>query len=383
MCERACEIEAQGSRVIHLEAARPDLDAPQVVKDAALEALDAGRVHHSPNAGTATLRQEIALMLSSSNDLRYDPSTEVIVTNGANEAVLHAIMTFCNPGDEVILPVPAWPAYDTCIRLAQATPVYLPLSPADDYVLDPYEAQQLLTPRTRMIVVCTPHHPTGAVIDHRKLDQLAEALRHTRVLVLADESYSLLVYVDRRHVPVATAAGLKPRTITVGSFAKSYGMGGWCAGWLAGPKSLLEPMLRVRRLTAEAPPTFLQDAAVIAIHDTAMEQEDIRQEFSARRAAALTLIGEQDLLRCVPPAGTFYLYLTYPKTHGAGRGVHDEAPRGGTRTADPGKRPRSDRRRRPLHPRVVRESTRQCPRRHPAPDLLHTAAKRSGTPWMT
>ena len=310
--DRAAELEAHGSRVIHFEIGRPDFDTPQVVKEAAGAALAAGRVHYGPNAGVPELRAAIAAYLAVSDGTRYDPRSEVLVTIGASEAVFLAVMAFCGPGDEVIIPVPAWPAYEACVRLAGATPVFLPLDPAGGYVLDPSEVRRLLTSRTRMVVVCTPHNPTGAVIDATRLAELADVLRGTRTLVLADEIYRELVYDDTRHRSVASVADLGERTIAVGGFAKAYAMDGWRVGWLAGPRTLVAPALRVRQFSTTCAPTFVQDAAVTALRDTDVERAQMRRAFAARRAAALQSLDGQSLLRPAASAGAFYLYLSYP-----------------------------------------------------------------------
>lgn len=318
--DRAAVLEAAGTAVIHLEIGRPDFDTPQVVKDAAAAALDAGRVHYGPNAGTPELREAIAQTLTSTSGIPYHSRSEVLVTVGASEAVSLAIMAFCNPGDEVIIPVPAWPAYEASVRLAGATPVFLPLDPATGYVLEPARIRALLTSRTRMVVVCTPHNPTGAVIDSGRLSGLADAVRDTRVLVLADEIYSELVYDDVAHAPVAAVSDLRERTITVGGFAKAYAMDGWRLGWLAGPRALVTPALRVRQFTTTCPPTFVQDAAVVALRETGKERERMRHTFAQRRRAALDILATQSVLHVTPPDGAFYLYLTYPESLGPADG---------------------------------------------------------------
>lgn len=310
--DRAAQLEAAGERVIHFEIGRPDFDTPQVVKEAATDALAAGRVHYGPNAGVPALRQAIAETLANASGLSYDPAREVLVTIGANEAVFLAIMAFCNPGDEVIIPVPAWPAYEACVRLAGATPVFLPLSADNGYVLDPKAVAQLISPRTRMIAVCTPHNPTGAVLDRERIESLADLVRDTDILVLADEIYSELVYDGRTHVSPATVADLRQRTITIGGFAKAYAMDGWRLGWLAGPVDLVTPALRIRQFTTTCPPTFIQDAAVIALRSTGTERAAMRSAFAERRRAALDLLAGQNLLEVAEPGGAFYLYVSYP-----------------------------------------------------------------------
>lgn len=314
--DRAAQIEASGEHVLHFEIGRPDFDTPDPVKAAATAALRAGRVHYGPNAGTIELRRAIAEVMRVDSGLDYDADGEVLVTIGANEAVFLAIMGFCEAGDEVIIPVPAWPAYEACVRLAGATPVFLPLREEDGYRLDPHAVAQLMTPRTRMITVCTPHNPTGAILDRERIEALAEVVRGTDVIVLSDEIYSQLIYGDDEHVSPASIGDLRERTLVVNGFAKAYAMDGWRLGWLAGPRSLVTPALRVRQFTTTCPPTFTQDGAVRALHDTASERDMMREAFAERRAAALEMLAAQDVLRVSNGGGAFYLYLSYPERLG-------------------------------------------------------------------
>jgi aspartate/methionine/tyrosine aminotransferase len=324
--DRAAELEAAGAEVLHFEIGRPDFDTPDVVKQAAAAALDAGRVHYGPNAGTPELRDAIAENLTATSGLHYTRD-QVLVTIGASEAVFLAVMAFCGPGDEVVIPVPAWPAYEAAVRLAGATPVFVPLDPVDGYRLDPERVEQVITARTRLVIVCTPHNPTGAVLDAARLVALADVLRGSRALVLADEIYSELVY-DTVHAPVAAVGDLRGRTLTVGGFAKAYAMDGWRLGWLAGPHALVAAALRVRQFTTTCPPTFLQDAAVVALRETADERAGMREAFAERRRVALEILGGQSLLRVAGADGAFYLYLAYPERFGpsdefAGRLLED------------------------------------------------------------
>ncbi len=316
--DRAAELEAEGAHVLHFEIGRPDFDTPRVVKDAAADALAAGRVHYGPNAGTPELRDAIADHLGAASGLTYERD-QVLVTIGASEAVFLAIMAFCGPGDEVIIPVPAWPAYEAAVRLADATPVFLPLRASDGYRLDPERVRQTLTPRTRLVVVCSPHNPTGAVLDAERLVALADVLHGTRALVLSDEIYSELVY-DAVHVPVAAVSDLRERTLTVGGFAKAFAMDGWRLGWLAGPRALVTTALRVRQFTTTCPPTFVQDAAVVALRETTDERARMRAAFAERRAAALEILARQSIFQVAGADGAFYLYLTYAERFGASDG---------------------------------------------------------------
>lgn len=312
----AGKLESEGHDVLHFEIGRPDFDTPEVVKQAASAALDAGRVHYGPNPGTIELRQTIAESVQEQLGLSYSADGEVLVTIGANEAVFLAITAFCNPGDEVIIPVPAWPAYEACVRLAGATPVFLPLKESDGYAVNPEDLARAITPRTRMIVVCTPHNPTGAILDHARIEAIADIIRGTNILVLSDEIYSQLTYGEATHVSPATVADLRDRTLIVNGFAKAYAMDGWRLGWLTGPEELVRPALRVRQFTTTCPPTFTQDAAVAALTKTDEQRALMRQAFADRRAAAMELLAEQEVFSAPEEGGAFYLYLRYPERLG-------------------------------------------------------------------
>jgi aminotransferase len=314
--DRATELERQGTKVLHFEIGRPDFDTPEVAKEATTQAMAAGRVHYGPNSGLPELREAIARNLVDRNGLTYRPSDEILVTVGANEAVFLAIMAFCGPGDEVVIPVPAWPAYEACVRLAGATPVLLPLTEANGYKIEPQALAAVMTERTRMVTICTPHNPTGSVIEPDRAAQIADVLHGTRALLLSDEIYSELVYGTDPFVSPAAVADLYQRTLVVGGFAKAYAMDGWRLGWLAGPAELVRPALRVRQFTTTCPPTFTQLGGVAALDHAAGEREAMRREFERRRGVALDLLAGQDAFTTAAPDGAFYLYLRYPERFG-------------------------------------------------------------------
>lgn len=252
-----------------------------------MQALRDGRVHDGPNAGLPELRAAISPHLERRQKLSYRPADEVLVTVGANEAVFLAIMAFCGPGDEVVIPVPSWPAYEACVRLAGATPVMLALSEGDGYKVDPTALAAAMSERTRMVTLCTPHNPTGAVLDRGRIEQIAAVLRGSNALLLSDEIYSELVYDGSEFVSPAAVADLYARTLVVGGFAKAWSVDGWRLGWLAGPAELVRPALRVRQFTTTCPPTFTQMGGVAALEDADAEREAMRVEFETRRGTWL------------------------------------------------------------------------------------------------
>jgi aspartate/methionine/tyrosine aminotransferase len=309
--ERAHEIEAGGERVIHFEIGRPDFDTPAHVKAATRAALDAGHVHYSSNWGIPELRRAIADKFVHDGGVNFSPDDEIIVTVGTGEAVFLAMMALLNPGDEVIIPTPAWPHYAETARLAGARPVCLPLDPSDGYRLRPENVRAALTDRSRMLILCSPNNPTGTVTSAETLKDLADVLAGSDVVVLADEIYEYLVYDQALHVCAAGIPTLRDRTVVVGGFAKAYAMDGWRLGWLAGPRELVRWALRVRQYTTVCAPTFLQYGAVAALEGDQRPRDEMRAEFARRRAAALEVLETQDVLRVSGAEGAFYLYVTY------------------------------------------------------------------------
>ncbi|GGV28575.1 pyridoxal phosphate-dependent aminotransferase [Paenarthrobacter nicotinovorans] len=313
--DKAAALDAAGEKVYHFEIGRPDFDTPQVVKDAAAASLDRGEVHYGPNAGTLDLREAISAYLQERRGTTYDPGTEVLITIGANEAVFLALMAFCGPGDEVIFPVPAWAHYESCIRLAGATPVPVRLDATDDYRLDIDAIAAAITPATRMVILCTPNNPTGGVATAEDIEKLATVLEPTDALLMSDEIYADLVYDEIQHQSPAAVGNLRERTLVVGGFAKAFAMDGWRLGWLAGPKELITPALRVRQYTTVCAPTFLQPGAAAALRHAGPDAESMRAEFQERRKAGLKILTGIPGVTVSQPDGAFYFYLTYtPET---------------------------------------------------------------------
>ena len=228
--DRARELEDQGLHVYHLEIGRPDFDTPALIKRATVEALDAGAVHYASNWGIPELRSAIAAKLSRDSGLTYAPTDEIVETIGANEAVWIAMMAYVDPGDEVIIPTPAWPHYAQCVRLAGGVPVALQLEESDDWRIDPEALGRLITPRTQMVILCTPQNPTGAVLDRPRLEAIAATVQDTKVIALSDEIYEHLIYDGTSHVSPASISGMRDRTLLVSGFAKAYAMDGWRLG---------------------------------------------------------------------------------------------------------------------------------------------------------
>lgn len=309
--DRAAALEAAGQKIYHFEIGRPDFDTPQPVKDATSASLARGEVHYGANAGTLALRTEIARYLSDRRGTTYDPDGGVVVTIGANEAVFLSFMAYCGSGDEIIVLTPAWAHYEACARLAGATPVLVGLDAENGYCLDVDALRAAITERTRMVVVCSPNNPTGGVLTADDITAIERLLAGTGILLLSDEIYADLVYDGTVHESPARRESLRERTLVVGGFAKAFAMDGWRLGWLAGPKELVTPALRVRQYTTVCAPTFLQPGAVAALAESADAAEQMRLAFETRRAAGLELLTGVPGVRVAAPDGAFYFYVSY------------------------------------------------------------------------
>ena len=312
--EKAKRLEEEGQRVVNLGIGRPDFDTPAHIKQAAKEALDAGMVHYSSNYGLPELREAIAARLERDNGLTYDPNGEIIVTVGANEAVLMSMAATLNPGDEVIIPDPAWLHYFYCARLVGAVPVAVPLREEKEFKLDPDDVARAITPRMRMLVVTTPHNPTGSVLDEEILQALADIAERYDLLVLSDEIYDKIIYDGVRHISFATLPGMRERTLTVNGFSKTYAMDGWRLGYVAAPRALIALLIRVHQYTTVCATTFIQMGAVAAYRGPQDCVAEMAAEFDRRRQYLIPALNEIEGISCVRPQGAFYAFPSIKAT---------------------------------------------------------------------
>jgi aspartate/methionine/tyrosine aminotransferase len=316
MMGRALELEQEGKPVIHLEIGRPDFDTPGHIKDAATKALEQGIVHYTSNYGWLELRSAIADKLQRENQLDFDPGTEIIVTIGASEAVFLAIMATVNEGDEVLVPDPSWLNYFHCVTMAGGRAVSVPLREGKGFRMDPDDVARAITPRTRMLVVMTPHNPTGAVLGEEELTALAALARAHNLVVLSDEIYERLVYDEAVHRSIGVLPGMRERTLTVNGFSKTYSMTGWRLGYVAGPRELIDILVRVHQYTVVCATSFAQSGGVAAYCGPQECVEEMRREFGRRRALILEGLKRMKGIDCTVPQGAFYVF---PSIRGIGR----------------------------------------------------------------
>ena len=306
--EEVTRREKKGEKIIHLEIGRPDFDTPKRIKDKALWALDQGHVHYTSNYGLPELRNAIAGKLKNDNGLEYDPGEEVIVTVGANEAVFMAMIALLNPGDEVLVPDPCWPHYFYCARLAGAVPVSVPLSRHQSFQPELEAFQQRVTSSTRMLVVTSPHNPTGAVFSEEALHGLARLSQEKDLFVISDEIYEKMVYGDAAHKSLAAFPGMRERTVLVNGLSKIYSMTGWRLGYAAAPSELASAMIRIHQYTTVCAATFAQWGGVEALCGPQQDAAEMVAEFDRRRKFVCKRLADMKGVELVVPQGAFYVF---------------------------------------------------------------------------
>lgn len=292
--------------VISLTVGQPDFITPWHIRMAGIESLESGRTYYTSNLGLMPLRESISRYLSRRFSLKYDPKTELTVTVGGSEAIDAAIRAVCNPGDEVIIPVPCFVCYEPLVRVAGGVPVLLETTAEDNFKLSPKRLRELITPRTKLLILPFPNNPTGAVLDRYDLQKIADVLADTDVLILSDEIYAELTYGER-HVSIASIPGMRERTILASGFSKAYAMTGWRLGYVCAPAEISREIFKIHQYAIMCAPTTSQYAAIEALEAGDPDIEMMREEYDRRRryiTEGLRACG----LDCATPDGAFYVW---------------------------------------------------------------------------
>ncbi len=311
---RARELEATGRSVIHLEIGEPDFDTPANVRQAAKAAIDAGRTHYPPYAGIPDLRAAIAADTAVRRGFTPDPD-DVFVTVGGKGVMTYAILALVDPGDEVIVPDPGFPIYESLTRFVGGTPVPIPIRQEHDFRLDPDELASLVTPRTKLIVINSPANPTGGVLTIDDLRRIAQIAIERDVVVLSDEIYSRILYDGQEHHSIAALPGMAERTIVLDGFSKTWAMTGWRLGYGIVPPSMRQAFGRLLINTVSGATTFAQWGALEAIRGPQDEVDAMVAEFGARRDLVVDGLNAIPGVACRRPAGAFY---AFPDISGTG-----------------------------------------------------------------
>ncbi len=292
--------------VISLTVGQPDFATPWHVRETGIISLERGYTYYTSNAGTVPLRNELAAYMKRRFNLKYDASSEIIVTVGGSEAIDLAIRATVEPGDEVIIPEPSFVCYEPITRLCGGVPVPVKTLPENDFKLTAEQLKAAITPKTKLLVLPYPNNPTGAVMTREELLPLCEVLKDTNIAVLSDEIYSELTY-GGRHTSIATLPGMAERCIVVNGFSKAYAMTGWRLGFVCAPAPLTKPMLKIHQFAIMCAPTTSQLAAVEALKNGDNDIDMMRAEYDRRRkyiVEELNRIG----IPCFEPRGAFYVF---------------------------------------------------------------------------
>ena len=311
---RARALEAQGRPMIHLQIGEPDFDTPAHVREAAKQALDEGATHYAPFPGIPELRKAIAEDVTRRKGFHADPS-QVFVTVGGKGVMLYAILGLIDPGDEVIVPDPGYPIYESLTRFVGATPVPIPIRMEHEFRLDVEELAALITPRTRLLIINSPANPTGGVLTRSDLERIAELAEEHDLWVMTDEIYGRILYDGAEHVSFASLPGMADRTIVLDGFSKTFAMTGWRLGYAVVPESLKEVYGELVINTISCAPTFAQVGAVAALTGPQDDVEAMVVEFRARRDLVVQGLNEINGIRCATPLGAFY---AFPDISGTG-----------------------------------------------------------------
>ena len=307
MSQKSSEMKAQGIDVINMSVGEPDFNTPDHIKLAAKQAIDDNYSRYSPVPGYADLRKAITEKLKRENALDYSAS-EILVSNGAKQSVCNAIMALVNPGDEVIIPAPYWVSYPQMVLLAGGTPVFVNAGFEQDFKMTAQQLEAAITPKTRMLILCSPSNPTGSVYGKEELKALADViLSHDDLFVLADEIYEHINYIGH-HESIAQFPGMKERAIIINGVSKAYAMTGWRIGYMAAPEWIVKGCNKLQGQYTSGPCSVSQKTAEAAYTESQDCVEQMRQAFERRRNLIVELAKAIPGLEVNTPQGAFYLF---------------------------------------------------------------------------
>ncbi|GFI09028.1 putative N-acetyl-LL-diaminopimelate aminotransferase [Lachnospiraceae bacterium] len=300
------DIVSEMPDAISLGVGEPDFDTPWHIRDEGIYSLERGRTFYTSNAGLKELRDEISNYLKRRIGVSYDPIKETVVTVGGSEGIDMAFRAVLNPGDEVLIPQPCYVSYEPCAVLAGGVPVIINLKEENEFRLTKEELLEAVTEKTKILVLPFPNNPTGAIMEQKDLEDIAQVVIEKDLLVLSDEIYSELSYKEE-HVSIASLPGMKERTILINGFSKAYAMTGWRLGYACGPGPIIEQMTKIHQFAIMCAPTNSQFAAVEALKNGDEDVAVMRESYDQRRRYVMHSLREMGL-KCFEPFGAFYVF---------------------------------------------------------------------------
>jgi len=312
---KARALEAKGKEVVHLEIGEPDFDTPLNIRTAAKKAIDDGWTHYGPSAGLPELRKTIAEYISASRGIKVD-ADEVVVTPGAKPIIFFSILTWLRPGDEVILPSPGFPIYESMVNFVGAKPVYLALREENNFSFTVDDFKKLVTPLTKMIILNSPQNPTGGIVDPETFKGIANIIAgDDDILVLSDEVYSEIIY-EGKHSSIASIPEMKDQTIILDGFSKTFAMTGWRVGYGVMNREIAQHIARLQTNSTSCTASFTQIACIEALKGPKDDVKNMVAEFKKRRDVIVEGLNKIPGFTCKNPNGAFYVF---PNIKGTGK----------------------------------------------------------------
>jgi len=309
---RAKALEAQGRKIVHLEIGEPDFDTPKYIRDAAIQAINEGWTHYGPSPGLPEFRKLIAETWKAERGIPCD-AENVVVTPGGKPIMFYGMLALLEPGDDVLLPVPAFPIYESLVDFLGARAVHLPLLEANDFDLDLRDFESRLTARTKLVVLSTPHNPTGGVFKPATIEGIAALARKHEFMVLSDEIYARILY-DGKHLSIASLPGMADRTIVLDGFSKTYAMTGWRLGFGIMSKELAAQVARLQTNSVSCTASFTQRAGMAALTGPQDDARAMVAEFRRRRDLIVAGLNAIPGFSCRTPHGAFYVFPNITRT---------------------------------------------------------------------
>ncbi len=310
---KAKMLKEQGVDVVSFGAGEPDFNTPENIQEAGIKAIKKGFTRYTPASGILELKEAICKKLNSDNNLQYKPS-QIVISNGAKHGLYNALMAICNPGDEIIVPIPYWVSYPELIKLVDAIPVYIETKEDDNFKYTKAALLNAITDKTKAIILNSPNNPTGVVYTKEELEMIADiALKHD-LIIISDEIYEKLVYGEVKHISIASLnEQIKKRTIVLNGVSKAYAMTGWRIGYTASEEEIAKIMSNIQSHATSNPNSIAQYASVEALNGPQETIELMRKEFENRRNYMVEKINSISDLSCMKPDGAFYVMVNITK----------------------------------------------------------------------
>ncbi len=300
------DIVTEMKDAISLGVGEPDFDTPWHIRDEGIYSLEKGRTFYTSNSGLKELKEEICHYTKRKQGVTYDPNHEVLVTVGGSEAIDIGLRAMINPGEEVLIPQPSYVSYEPCAVLAGGVPVIIELKGENEFRLTAQELEDAITDKTKVLILPFPNNPTGAIMERKDLEAIAEVIRRHDIFVMSDEIYAELTYKEK-HVSIVEIEGMQERTILINGFSKAFAMTGWRLGYACGPREIVEQMTKIHQFAIMCAPTTSQYAAVEALRNGDDDVKEMRMAYNQRRRYLLNAFQEMGL-ECFEPFGAFYVF---------------------------------------------------------------------------